>query len=247
MHQLFKHGYFVLLLVSVLVIKTARADNSSAQLTIACSANFSATMEQLTALFIATYDQPIAIKVSTASSGTLATQIMHGAPFDLFFSADKAYPARLKKQGIGIELAQYAAGVLVLYANKQDVTLEQLTSRANNLTLAIANPKYAPYGKAAIQALEQLQFKPKRLIRGNSVLHAFQYVDSGHADLGFVAKSVLWPQQQAKAIEIPRSWYEPITQDVLLLSTSSHARAFFEFMQSKPAHTLIQKMGYKLP
>ncbi len=230
------------------IMAPVNAKELTPRLNIACSANFSAAMTELKTLFLQTYSQPIEINISIASSGTLATQISHGAPYDIFFSADQAFPEQLKAQGIGIESAPYALGLLVLYSLDQQTTaLEKLQNHSNKLTVVIANPKYAPYGKAAMQVLSQLKVTPKRLVKGTSVLHAYQYVESGHAELGFIAKSVLLATRQGVEEEIPLSWYEPISQHALLLSASPQARAFFKFVQTKQAQSLIQSMGYQSP
>ena len=191
------------------------------------------------------------------SSGKHYAQIINGAPFDIFFSADTER-ARLLEQSERTESGTrftYALGKLILWSpmdNYVDLKGEVLKSKDFRY-LAIANPKLAPYGKAAEEVLKSLNIWTVlggRIVRGENIAQTFQFVSSGNAKLGFVAYS------QIKSLdlsisgsfwEVPQSIYSPIEQQAVLLRDSSLAREFLSFVKSDESLSIIYESGYGLP
>lgn len=235
----------VLILLCCVLPASANDKDTSSSLTIACSANFVAVMDKLLPIFKAQVKTDIRVKVVTGSSGTLATQLRYGAPYDVFFSADAILPRQLKTDGFGIKSSVYALGELVFYSLDGNESLDDLVTRLPHITLAIANPRYAPYGQAAVEVLAHLQIKPKKTVTGGSILHTFHYVESQNAQLGLIAKSLLQQPHNGTAIAIPSEWYQPIEQHVLLVNDSVFARKFYHFVQTEQAQLLIKSMGYR--
>lgn len=237
---------YSILLFSFALFFCAQSMAQPSKLTIACAANFSATMDKLVNLFQLQMSKSTEVRVVTGSSGALASQIQHGAPFDVYFSADHALPQRLKQAGLGYESIVYAKGELVLYASVQNEhLLSDWRQALSTATVAIANPKLAPYGRAALQVLQTQNVTPQRIVQGTSVLQAFQFVESGHAQLGLIAKSLLQADHLGTYIPLPIEWYEPIEQHALLLTPHPSAKAFFDFVQSDAAKQLINASGYR--
>jgi len=192
----------------------------------------------------------------SGSSGKHYAQIMNGAPFDIFFSADKVRPILLEKKGISETGSRftYALGRLVLWSSLDDFVEKDERLYNNDLRfLAIANPKIAPYGVAAREALisinlwEDLQSK---LVRGENIAQTFQFVNSGNAKLGFISYSQLMNPNYpvvGSFWEVPQSLYKPIEQQVVLLKESSLAKDFLSFIESDESLNIISKYGYDLP
>jgi len=232
-------SFFSLLLLSLPV--------NAETLRLAVAANFTAVLEQL----VTTFDpeQQHDISISSASTGVLYTQITRGAPFDIFFAADRARPERLEAEGLILPGSRrtYAIGQLALWQPKhapQSVT-DLLPGR-----LAIANPDTAPYGLAAQQTLQANgQWEPKRLVQGTNIAQAYQFVDSGNVDQGFVALSLLL-QQQVPAkhwIAVPGHLHDPIEQQLVQLKRSENnplAERFLLFLSTPTARELIKQRGY---
>ena len=192
----------------------------------------------------------------SGSSGKHYAQIMNGAPFDIFFSADKVRPILLEKKGISESESRftYALGRLVLWSSLDGFVEKDERLYNNDLRfLAIANPKIAPYGVAAREALisinlwEDLQSK---LVRGENIAQTFQFVNSGNAKLGFISYSQLMNPNYplvGSFWEVPQSLYKPIEQQVVLLKESSLAKDFLSFIESDESLNIISKYGYDLP
>jgi len=191
-------------------------------------------------------------------TGKFYAQIINGAPFDAFFAADIRRPALLEQQSIALPGSRftYAQGQIVLFSPKTnyvDATGAILKKQTYHY-LAIANPRLAPYGKAAQQVLIKLglwEALQSQLVRGENIGQTYQFVMSGNAELGFVALSQI--KQPGIVIikgsywEVPADLYQPIKQQAVLLSHNSVAKAFMEFVQSNEAKTIIQDFGYKIP
>lgn len=232
-------------------IHTSSAD----EIRVAVAANFIHTIKAMTPRF----EQQTGHRVILAagSSGKHYAQIVNGAPFDAFFAADVERPKLLEDKGLIAPDSRftYAIGRLVLWSIKGNY----IDAKGNVLTtddyqhLAIANPKLAPYGRAAQQVLQkrglwkQLQ---NRMIRGENIGQTFQYVKSGNAQLGFVALS------QVKQLEesfrgsywlIDQSLYDKIEQQAVLLKDSPATRALMQYLQSHEARAIIQQNGYDVP
>ena len=219
---------------------------------IAVAANFAKPSERLIQAFAAGTDHDI--KVSTGSTGTLAAQIRNGAPFMAFLAADEERPAQLEAEGLAVVGTRftYAVGRLVLWGpDPRWVALDPATSLANPELkhLAIANPKVAPYGRAAEETLTALglwdAIQPK-LVRGEDVAQTYQFVASGNAELGFVALSQVIDRSGSRW-EVPQDLYAPIRQQAVLLAPGKDneaAKAFLDFLRSEPAREIVRSMGY---
>lgn len=223
----------LLLFLAIFLALPARCDDL---LRVAVAANFRATLEQLNQEFTAAGD--IEIAISSASTGVLATQLLHGAPFDLFFAADAQHPGELQARGIGVEHFCYARGALALLGSD---TLDALNNP--DLSLAIANPQTAPYGRAAVDVLEREMFaagRGRKLVRGNSVLQAYQFWYSGAVDLALVARSMA----PGEHLVVPPDWYRPLDQHLLVLNESPAVTAYLGWFGSDRVRTQILKAGY---
>lgn len=196
------------------------------------------------------------------ASGKIATQIRQGAPFDVFMSADMAYPEGLYQDGYALSQAKpYAYGVLVLWTKKADIDLSQGVAGLTASTvkhIAIANPKVAPFGKQALEAMHFYKLREAltpKLVYGESIGQTSQYVDSKAVDVGFVAKSiVLAPEMAGRGtwVPVPAESYTPIAQGLVILrhgieSNADAARQFYSFVQSAKARAIFARYGYQLP
>jgi molybdate transport system substrate-binding protein len=231
---------------------TLCAAASAAPVHVAVAANFASTMSDLAALFEAsTHDR---VLVSVGSTGRLYAQIKHGAPFDVFFAADLARPARLEKEDAIVPGSRftYAVGRIALWSPRAgyvDAHGKVLAS-GRYRHLAIANPKLAPYGAAAQQVLEARglwQSVQSRLVEGQNIGQTYSYVSSGNAELGFVAYSQLKkPHARLKGSYwlVPQALYRPIEQQAVLLKDTAAARAFVRFVKSAAARAIIAGYGY---
>jgi molybdate transport system substrate-binding protein len=230
----------------------------AAEVQLAVASNFVGAAQQLAAAFAKeTGHQAV---IASGATGKLYAQIESGAPFEIFLSADDKTPAKLEREGRAVAGSRftYALGRLVLWSAKAgyvDAAGAVLTKGAFS-HLAIANPKLAPYGAAAVEAMGRLgvldAIRPK-LVEGENIAQAREFVASGNAELGFVAQSqVLAPGLPPVGSWwiVPASLYAPIRQDVVWLRTGEKnpaARAFMLFLASRKAEALIRDHGYGLP
>jgi len=202
------------------------------------------------------------VKLAFGSSGNFYSQIQNGAPFDLFFSADIEYPNKLEAEGLAEPgtLYPYATGRIVLWVRKDsgiDVGRGlALLGDTRVRRIAIANPAHAPYGRAAVAALEHdklYEAVRDKLVMGENVSQAAQFVESGNADAGILALSLaLAPQLKEKGryYAIPDSYYPPIDQGVVILRMSQHkevARQFLEFLNRPEIVSLMRDFGFIIP
>jgi len=199
--------------------------------------------------------------IISGATGKLYTQIVNGAPFDIFLAADSLRPQLLIQEGRAISGTQYsyALGKITLWSPNTNVISESLEStllKKKFSHIAIANPATAPYGKAALQTLESLgqwdQLKPL-VVQGENIGQTFQFVFSKNAELGFVALSqVLDPKnnQKGKRVYIPSEYYDPIKQDIVILTRGENnagAMDLWRFLKGGQAKRIIKKYGYGLP
>jgi len=205
----------------------------------------------------------VKVKLSFGASGALTQQIQNGAPFDLFFSADMDYPRQLIAGGAADEasLYQYAVGKLVLWVPADSaLDIEHLGMSVllnpSVKKIAIANPQHAPYGRAAVAALKHAgvyDHVADRLVLGENVSQAAQFVESGNAQAGLVALAhAVAPGMRGKGKywEVPADAYPPLTQGMIVLSHSQHKREaaeFLEYIKTKDAADLLRKYGFTLP
>ena len=202
------------------------------------------------------------VRLTLGSSGNFYAQIQNGAPFDLYFSADIAYPRKLEEAGLTVpgSLYQYAVGRIVLWAGKDshlDLSkgLEILREPAIK-KIAIANPKHAPYGRAAVAAMEHAQVYDRvkdKLVLGENISQAAQFIESGAADIGIIAMSLaLAPLMQAAGQywEIPADAHPPIEQGAVILKGAKNqerAKAFLSFVQGAEGQTMMKRYGFVIP
>jgi molybdate transport system substrate-binding protein len=232
---------------------------SAEALTVAVAANMQYAFDDLRAAFKKETGNDI--KPVYNSSGKFAAQILNGAPFDVFLSADMVYPEKLHAAGFAADEPRvYAYGALVLWTLR-DIDLARWQHVLAGPTvgkIAVANPKTAPYGAETMNALAHLQLdvalKPK-LVFGESIAQTNQYIHSMAADAGFTAKSVvLSPQMrgEGKWIDLPQDAYRPIAQGAVVLKHGRQmhpalAQQFYDFLFSETARAIFQRYGYLLP
>jgi molybdenum ABC transporter molybdate-binding protein len=217
------------------------------QATVAVATNFKIPAERLVALFQAQHSEH-RIRLVSGSTGKLYTQIIHGAPFDIFMAADAERPLLLEERGLAVNGSRrtYALGQLALVAH---APADANTLRDGSIkSLAMANPKLAPYGLAAQQTLQHLQVQlPQsvKVVYAENVGQAYAMVISGNAQAAFVARSLL--NSNADVWLIPDHYHEPIRQQLVLLRSASDnaaALAFLTFLESVDAAALIHSFGY---
>ena len=189
-------------------------------------------------------------------SGKLYAQIRHGAPFDLLFSADQNIPIQLIQDGLADKNSRftYASGSLVLVSSvNQGLDASEALQKSRFNKLAIANPRLAPYGKAAREVLRNLGLEDKldkKIVLGENISQAYQFVISGNAELGIIARSQIAMSENLpkQAVwNIPPQLYSPIAQDAVLLKkakSKAGALAFLNFIKSNAALEIIRQYGY---
>ncbi|OUD12621.1 molybdate ABC transporter substrate-binding protein [Thioflexithrix psekupsensis] len=232
----------------------------AAEVTAAVAANFTKTIEEIGHAF--TKDTEHTIRFSFGPTGKLFAQIKNGAPFDLFFAADEKTPQAALDENLAIASSYfvYAQGVLALYSPTLPVATqaEEILKQAQFRHLSIANPRVAPYGLQAENYLKALGFYDqleRKLVNGESITHAFQYVATRNAELGFVALSQL-VDPESPAYEkgeyflIPQEKYDPINQAAVITKRGENnqaAAAFMDYMKSPKAIAIIERYGYRIP
>lgn len=245
---------FIGLLFCSLTVVEARSNVSLDEkpLRIAVASNFAPTLRKLLARYNVDQTEFIKPLIIVASSGTLFLQIQHGASFDLFLSADSERPQLLTETDLAFKDSQqtYAYGQLALWSAKNNITTDSLTVlKSNEQRLAIANPKIAPYGKAAKQVLESLQLwddYKTRLIQGININQTFQQTRSQAVSLGIVSNSQL-VLNNLKGALIPSRLHQPIKQQLVILKRSKNskqAKRFVKFLMNEKSQQFIALSGY---
>ena len=251
--MLSKTFLFALLLFSICV--------SAQEITAAAAADLSTALPEIVAAYTKHTGQTV--KLSFGSSGNLTNQIQNGAPFDIFFSADETYPAQLIEKSLAPKgsLYRYAVGRLVLWVpNELPLDVQKLGMQAlldpSIKKIAIANPLHAPYGRAAEAALKHFgvydQIAPK-LVLGENISQAVQFVESGNAQAGLIALShALSPALKDKGHywTVPLDAYPTLNQAAVVLSKSRHpeaARKFLDFVRGPDGTSLLKNYGFSLP
>ena len=240
--------YFIFLLL--LLPCYALADT----IRVAVASNFSEPIKVIAAQYEKLTDHRLILVFG--STGKHYAQIKNGAPFDIFLAADKRRPQLLEQQEIAIAGSRftYARGRLVLWSPRKDyVDAEGKVLESGEYNrLAIANPKLAPYGKAAQEVLESRglwKAISRRLVRGESIGQTYQFVRSGNAELGFIAYSQVKRPNHPNTGSywlIPQALYEPIEQQVVLLKENTVARNFMSFLLKQEVKTIITQYGYDI-
>ena len=230
------------------------SDALASELRIAVASNFLLPLKELSRKFKESTGNKVV--VISGSTGKLYAQIKQGAPFDILLAADSIRPELLEKDGVGVPGSRftYAVGRLVLWGKDSKLPLKnalQVLNHKNFRYLAIANPKTAPYGKAAEQVLRKKGFWKQiqnRLVRGENISQTFQFVMTGNADIGFIALSQLRKNQgRGFSWIVPQEWHDPIEQQGILLNrakTNKAARQFLSFIKSNRIQKQIESYGY---
>ena len=230
---------------------------SAEEVQVAVAANFSAPMQAIAAAF--EKDTGHKAQLAFGSTGKFYAQIKNGAPFQLLLSADAETPAKLEREGLTVPGARYtyAVGKLALWSALEGVVDSKgaVLGKGNYAHLAIANPKLAPYGAAAIEVLKHLSLLDAvqpRLVQGENIAQTYQFVASGNAELGFVALSQI--TKDGKLIKgsawiVPTNLHAPIRQDAVMLVNgkgNAAASALMAYLKSDKAKAVIRTYGYDI-
>ena len=243
--------------VALLAVACGRepAPTPAPPLNVAVAANFSATQDALAKRF--TEMTGTEVVPSVGSTGQLFAQIQNGAPFHVFLSADQERPQQLEAAGLAVPGSRfsYAEGRIALYGPGLDSVRADGADLKDHpdAKVAVANPATAPYGAAAMAALEKLgmleQVRP-RIVQGESIAQTEQFVRSGSAELGFLALSQVIHEPAAKYWLVPRELHPPILQDAVLLEAGREhpaAQAYLDFLKSDEGRRIIEGDGYSVP
>jgi len=243
------------LLLFGFAIQSAQAGE---KITIAAAADLRFAMDEIVVLFnkAHTDDQ---VEVIFGSSGKFNTQIQQGAPYDMYFSADIGYPRKLKVEGFAAsEVQPYAVGRIVLWSPVRDASKMTLADLADPSIrkIAIANPKHAPYGKRAEEALKAAGVWEKveaRLVYGENISQTAQFVQTGNAQVGIIALSLALNPELANHggyLLIPDNLHQPLEQGFIITRRAENnglAKRFADYMGGKPARAVMTKYGFVLP
>jgi len=245
--------------IVVVVLSLGGSPVYAGEVLVAVAANFLKPMKEIAKSFETGTGHRVLL--SPGSTGRLYAQIINGAPFEVFLSADAERPRLLVEQRLAVDGSQltYAVGRLVLWSWDSKLIQEGsphvLRDGAYSF-LAIANPKTAPYGRAAVQTLKHLAVWDRvasRLIQGENIAQTLQFVASGNAELGFVATSqVLDPRLKGTGSQwmVPETYHDPLRQDLVLLTQGQGnpvATALIEFFGQAHARTVVARYGYGFP
>lgn len=237
-------------ILAFLLLSSASAGVLADQVKVAVAANFTAAMKEIAKDFEKATGH--STQVSFGSTGKLYTQIENGAPFEVFLAADQKRPKMLAEEGKATGEFTYAVGKLVLWSADPDMIQDsgKVLSRGDFAKLAIANPKTAPYGAAAIDVMKSLavdQMLEPKLVQGDNIAQTYQFVATKNAELGFVAKAQIALDASGSSWEVPQDLYSPIRQDAVLLEKGENnpaATALIDYLKSDAAKAVIEKYGY---
>lgn len=256
-----RFGLIGLIVLLMAATSTIPLRGAARELNIAAAADLSVALQEIANAYEKT--SGVVVKLSFAASGALTQQIENGAPFDVFFSADMDYPKKLIAEGKadGSTPYRYAVGQLVLWTPADspldvehkgiDVLLDPSVKK-----IAIANPQHAPYGRAAVAALKHYGLYDKvsdRLVLGENISQAAQFVESGNTQIGFVALAhAAAPAMQGKGKywKVPKDAYPALDQGAVVVSHSPHAQDaedFLKYMQSGEAIAVLRHYGFTVP
>ena len=227
---------------------------SAAEINVAVAANFTEAAKEIAAAFERKTGNKVLL--SFGSSGQFYTQITQDAPFQVFLSADQERPEKAVAEGLAVPDSRftYAVGKLVLWSrDPKVVTGPDTLKRGAFSKIAIANPTAAPYGAAAIETMKALNvydtLQPK-IVQGNNIAQTFQFIDTGNAELGFVALSQVVDRNEGSRWLVSANLYAPIKQDAVLLKKGAGneaAKAFLAFLKGPEAAAVEAKFGYGTP
>lgn len=247
-----------LLAAGLVAFGLAAGSASADEVQVAVAANFTAPMQKIAADF--EKDTGHKALLSFGATGSFYVQIRNGAPFDILLAADAETPSRLEKEGLGVPGSRftYAIGKLVLWSAKPGFVdgKGDVLNKGDFRHVAIANPKLAPYGAAAMEALTRLglltALQPK-FVQGESIAQTYQFIVTGNAELGFVALSQVLNKEgklaSGSAWVVPASLYMPIRQDAVILAhgkDKAAAAALMKYLRGDKARAVIKSYGYDL-
>lgn len=241
----------LLIIASLLASSAVLAD----EVQVAVAANFTVPMQKIAADF--EKESGHTVQLSFGATGKFYAQIKNGAPFEILLAADDTTPEKLEKEGAGIANSRftYAIGKLVLWSAKPGYVDDkgEVLKKGEFAHLSIANPKLAPYGKAAIETLTSLKLldaiEPK-FVQGENIAQTHQFIATGNAELGFVALSQVMKDgkiSEGSAWIVPPSLHQPIRQDAVLLTNGKDkpaAAALLKYLGSDKARVVIESFGY---
>ncbi|MFZ5728657.1 MAG: molybdate ABC transporter substrate-binding protein [Pseudomonadota bacterium] len=225
---------------------------AGAEVRVAVAANFTEPAQEIARGFEAATGHRAVL--SFGSSGQFYAQIANGAPFEVFLSADRERPQKAEAQGLAVAGTRftYATGRLVLWSRTPGFVKGQATlARGGFERLAIADPKTAPYGLAAVETLRKLGLHDRlsrKLVQGASIAQTYQFASTGAAEIGFVALSQVGRTRGGSRWIVPAHLHSPIEQQAVLLKAGADnpaARAFLAYLKSPQARAVIRRYGYE--
>ena len=240
--------------LAVLIVVFAAGSALAAETKVAVAANFAEPAKVIAARFKARTGHDATL--SFGSSGQFYAQIANGAPYEVFLSADRERPEKAEAEGLGVAGSRftYAIGRLVLYSKTPGLVDGRgaVLATGRFQKLAIADPRTAPYGVAAVETMKKRRvydaLRP-RLVQGTSITQAYQFVETGAAEVGFVAASQLIGVKGGSRWLVPAGDHTPIDQQAVLLKSganSAAAQAFIRFLKGPEARAIIQRYGYEV-
>lgn len=246
------------LLIFICLFVAAQTAQADENITIAAAADLKFALDEIVVLFNKAHpaDQ---VETVYGSSGKFQTQIRQGAPFDMYFSADIGYPRALKEEGFAAsEVQPYAVGRIVLWSTARDAGKMALADLADSAIqkIAIANPRHAPYGKRAEEALKAAGVWDKvgsKLVYGENIAQTAQFVQTGNAQFGIIALSLALSPELAKQGSyalIPDKLHQPLEQGFIITKRAASnplAQVFASFMASPAARAIMARYGFTLP
>lgn len=240
-------------LIGCLAVTGVQAD----EVQVAVAANFTAPIQAIASEF--EKDTGHKLIAAYGATGQFYTQIKNGAPFEVFLAADDSTPEKLEKEGDIVPGSRftYAIGTLALWSAKDGYVEDagKVLEKNQFKHLSIANPKAAPYGLAATQVLAKLGLTDKvkdKIVEGQNITQAYQFVSTGNAELGFVALSQIFKDgkvSHGSAWIIPETMHDPIKQDAVILKKGENnpaAKALTEYLKGPKAEAIIKSYGYQL-
>jgi molybdate transport system substrate-binding protein len=223
-------------------------------LSVAVAANFTEPSKEIARLF--ELSTGYTAVMSFGSTGQLFAQITQEAPFEVFLAADQETPRKAIEAGLAVEetLTTYAVGRIVLFSAGLDLSDGAAVLRGGQFgRIAVANPSTAPYGRAALETLQALGIEDElrgKIAQGNNISQTLQFVETGNAELGFVAQSQVTGKPSGSMWLVPESLHSPIRQDAVLLKKgagNAAAKAFMTFLKSPDGRKVVEKYGYMWP
>jgi molybdate transport system substrate-binding protein len=250
-----KRGFLHGLAIGVFAV-TAPLTALAGDLSVAVAANFTAPMKHIAQDF--ERDSGYKLRLAFAATGQFYAQIRNGAPFEILLSADDTTPLRLEQEGLAVAGSRftYATGRLALWSRTPGLVDDQgeVLRRGQFARIAIASPKLAPYGVAAISVLEKMGLRDRiapKIVEGSNISQTFQFIATDNAQLGFVAVSQVFEKGRLKegsAWVVPASMHPPIRQDAVLLrggERNAAASALLQYLKGERARAVIRSFGYE--